>query len=127
MAFDEEREVVVLVGGCTEWQCDELLAQTWEWNGESWALAQTSVQPDGRMLVAMAYDPVDARLLMFGGCVGAGCRDAHGVTDELWAYDGTDWSPVAVDDPEGDGSPPPIVGHTMIYDDARDQSNGPSG
>lgn len=67
MAFDLRRKVMVLFGGRD--RDGQELADSWEWDGASWSLVpeagRLGVRP--RLGSKMWYDPVDARLVMFGG------------------------------------------------------------
>lgn len=93
VAWDSSRSVLVMFGGQREGSLDsfEFLADTWEWNGLSWAQVIPIEVPPPRANAAMAYDPVRGRIVMFGGA---------GITGQLndtWLWSGATWERVRVD------------------------------
>lgn len=75
-------------------------------------LKPAGVQPSARNDGAVAWDPVERQLFLFGG------QDS-GYLNDLWAYsyDRQTWALVAIS-----GSPPPArFGHTLVYDSTRRQ------
>lgn len=87
MACHEEQGVIVLFGGdkyppgaATSIVSNEV----WQYNGTAWQqVTVTGPQPQARSGHSMVHDPVDGRLLMFGG-------DGGGVNlADLWAFDFT--------------------------------------
>jgi len=98
LAYDERRGVTVLFSGVSE---------TWEWNGNAWLLRTPATSPPPRGNPAMAWDPVRARVVLFGG------SGASGLLDDTWEWDGNDWSQrtPAV-------SPSPRFRSTFTYDGA---------
>ena len=80
-------------------------ADTWLYNGISWAPAAPSASPPGRGAHAMAYDLFRDRVVLFGGL------GAAGVMGDTWEWDGTTWqqrSPAA--------GPPARMAHCMAFD-----------
>jgi hypothetical protein len=78
MAYDAERQRVVLFGGSAG--NDE----TWEWDGANWELKLPASSPPGRTGHAMTYDSVRKRVLLFGGTTGVRQHDT-------WEWDGNEW------------------------------------
>jgi hypothetical protein len=102
MATDPARKRVVLFGGgqISAQATNQVSAETWEWDGLSWAqLADTG--PAGRLDAKASYDEEGAVVLLFGG---AGTGPALADT---WAWDGQLWRQVA------DMGPSPRIGHAM--------------
>jgi hypothetical protein len=60
-----------------------------------WTELTPTQSPDGRWFAATAYDPVNHRVIMFGGERDQG----QGNTDELWAFDlsANTWSPLTTE------------------------------
>ena len=83
MAYDEARHCVVLFGGTGTGGA--ALEDTWEWLG-GWITAPPPSPPAARG--AMAWDDAHQRIVLFGGETTA--------SDELWAYDGATWEPIAL-------------------------------
>lgn len=82
MAYDAERERVVLFGG---WVGNGHLGDTWEWDGTNWEQRFPATGPPQRALGGITFDGSRKRTLMFGGWDGAGWRR------DLWEWDGSDW------------------------------------
>lgn len=104
MAFDPNRQRVVLFGGNI--LNNQLLKDTWEWNGEDWTQVE-DIGPSARSGHAMAYDTARSRLVLFGGNTGA--ADVR----DTWEWDGTAWTQVQ------DTGPSARIGHAMVFDSAR--------
>ncbi len=85
MAYDAERDVIVLYGG---YDFINPKYDTWEFDGTDWTQIVTANHPTVQQYHEMTYDPIGKRILLFGG--------ANGGTyyNELWSYDGSDWTNV---------------------------------
>ena len=104
MAYDAARERIVLFGG---WQSDvnQLLADTWTWDGTSWNLQLVTGPPAVRDH-AMAYDAARQEIVLYGGI-----DDLGAIRGETWTWNGTQWtmkSPAT--------SPPPAAAEALVYD-----------
>lgn len=89
---------VLMLGGETE-VIDTFRDDLWQWRAGSWTELSPAPGPSARRSVAMAYDRVRARVVMFGG------RDAAGPLDDTWEWDGASWRQLAplLSPPERDG------------------------
>ncbi|MFO1076440.1 MAG: hypothetical protein U1E73_01800 [Planctomycetota bacterium] len=98
MAFDEARGRTVVFGG-------DAAGETWERAGDAWVLRTPAHHPPARSNCGLAYDPVRAVTVLFGGSspTGAGFQDT-------WEWDGDDWQQIAT--PQ---SPPPIYSAAMTW------------
>ncbi|HUI38613.1 MAG TPA: PKD domain-containing protein [Thermoplasmata archaeon] len=114
LAFDPQKEEngSVLFGGCVPaFLGVSCFNDTWVWEGWSgWVPLSPSLLPMGVESAAMAYDPVDGYIVMFGGCTGFLCLGIPNVTYEL--YSGQWW--------QVDPANPPAnrTGASMVYDPA---------
>ncbi|MBI5527042.1 MAG: hypothetical protein HY897_11965 [Deltaproteobacteria bacterium] len=113
--YDGSRRKVVLFGGCDAVVCAN--DETWEWDGASWAKTgpadpEHDGGPSGREKLALAYDSVRRRVVLFGGDTGVS-------NGETWEWDGMGWANKAPSDPEGDGNPSLREWHALAYDSAR--------
>src|SRR5262245_34007717 len=79
MSLDLVRQPLVLFGGFQ--QGPPPLADTWEFDGETWAQRSTVGSPPGSWGHALAYDVVRRRTVLFGAFTGT------------WEWDGTTWTP----------------------------------
>ncbi len=104
MAYDEARDRVVLFGGVG---LSGFVADTWEFDGQSWRDRTPANAPPGRVWAAMAYDSHRGRTVMFGG-------DRFGYFSDTWEWDGNQWTRV-----QTPTSPPARSAHGMVYDRAR--------
>jgi hypothetical protein len=114
MAFDSNREKVVLFGG---YDVTTFLFDTWEWDGVSWAKKiPRDTEGDGNPSARhghMAFDSARRRVVLFGGYFGSGW------SDETWEWDGTSWARKTPADPEGDANPLAREAHSITYDALR--------
>lgn len=102
-AFDSRRGRMVVFGGCVlEPGGGSLFSvdahTTWEWDGSNWiGIPSPSPQwsqsgfPVGRHGAAMAYDPLRARCVLFGGNFGQGTPLPTTDRDDTWEWDGSSW------------------------------------
>lgn len=104
LAYDAVREQIVLFGG---WESDvnQLLADTWTWNGTSWEL-RILAGPPAVKNHAMTYDAARQEVVLYGGIDAAG-----EIRGETWTWNGAQWS---MKSPPG--SPPAAAASVMVYD-----------
>ena len=83
MVYDATRQRLVLFGGYSNGPVT-WLDDTWEWDGAVWSNPNPVQRPLGRASVAMAFDRVRGRTVLFGG---------YGTTNygDLWEWNGTLW------------------------------------
>jgi hypothetical protein len=81
MAYDAGRKLIVLFGGIGV----TILSDTWLWDGRDWAIGPQG--PSARFSCAMAYDPANDEIVLYGGRTsradGTGNRT---LSDETWVY-----------------------------------------
>jgi hypothetical protein len=94
----------VLFGGIDQ---STNLDDTWEYDGSTWVLRSIAISPLARHGAAMAYDPEDGKVVMFGG---QGDYDLG----DVWQYDGTIWTERTTL-----GSPSARSGGAMTFDASR--------
>jgi len=85
MVFDGARQKIVLFGGCSDNACASLLNDTWTFDGTAWTREQPANSPPARHNAVMAYDPVNATIVLFGGAT------ASGITNDQWTWNGVNW------------------------------------
>jgi len=86
MAFDAASGQVVMFGGVGA-TGSAPLGDTWVWNGTTWKQVVTAHKPPARFLHTMAYDPINQRVVMFGGNGGVK------ILNDTWLWNGNDWLP----------------------------------
>jgi Galactose oxidase, central domain len=105
MAYDAARQRMVMFGGAP------VLPDTWEYDGNTWVRRALKTSPSVRWAHAMVYDAARRVVVMFGG---QALRAPGNILGDTWEYDGTNWR---LRQPKT--SPPPLMGHAMVYDSAR--------
>lgn len=83
---DTARNRVVLFGGRNLGVSTEQ-NDTWEWDGLAWSLRAPATSPSPRFGHALSFDPLRARVVLFGGLRG----QPPAALDETWEWDGVDW------------------------------------
>jgi hypothetical protein len=108
VAYDTDRQVIVRYGGLPldSNECDP---STWEWSAAGWqeVASRDDPRPTACDHIKLAYDAERRTTLLVGGGV------SQELSDETWAWDGSDWTRVA------DDGPAPRGHHELVYDDAR--------
>jgi hypothetical protein len=119
LAYDASRDRVVLFGGRDS---TGYSGKIWEWNGTGWSMVCDTMAgcagPSRRSRLAMAFDPVKERVVMFGGS-----RGWPNFSEEVWEWDGTSWriqysANVALAFP----APANRRHHAMAYDPGRERT-----
>ena len=97
MVFDSNRCLSVLFGGEPEGLVP--LDDTWEYDGNNWVQRNFSLTPMGRWTHAMAFNPIEGKVILYGGY---GPQYPGGdVLGDTWAYDGQTWTELAHDNSPG--------------------------
>lgn len=120
--YDPVQSRVLLFGGIARTAPQMDLAETglWEWNGRTWARVVTPTTPSARGGASMAYDAASRRVWMFGGgtdIARSGASESSVTSDELWSFDGADWSQV----PKAGEWPSPRSNAGAAWDAARNR------
>lgn len=85
MVFDPRRGVTVLYGGNRLVAGQDVLDDTWEYDGTDWRQVVTASAPPARDAMALAWDGVRQEVLLFGG------YDVSAVRGDTWSFDGQRW------------------------------------
>ena len=81
-AFDTVRGVLVA----------QVLDQTWEWNGQAWALRAVTTAPGRTEYGRMAFDPLRQRTLLVGGQYYDAVLGQTVTSAFTWEWDGAQWT-----------------------------------
>lgn len=90
--------------GETVWFGDQACAQTWVWNGATWAQRTSAATPPAREVVGVYDSARQCIVALFGG---------FSAPFETWEWNGASWTL------RDSGSPPPRDGYGLAYDAAR--------
>ncbi len=88
MAYDEERDVIVLYGGFSK---GTALCDTWEWDGEKWIGRCPPNCPGARFGHEMYYDSVRRKVVLYGG------YDNKTFFNDFWEWDGYTWTKIEIE------------------------------
>jgi hypothetical protein len=109
MAYDPVRQRVVLFGGRTGPNNEDLLDDTWEWNGTNWIEMAPSVRPTPRSGSPMVFNEAAGKVLLYGGYT------QGGGTQDTWHWNGTTWQTTSANT-----APSYRHDHGLAYDLSRD-------
>jgi hypothetical protein len=113
IAFDGSSGNIVLFGGSSvPFEAGAAFGDTWTWDGINWTEQFPPVSPSPRLWSTMVYDPVNKRVLLFGGSDTPGGDDSF---NDTWAWDGVSktWTalyPIS--------HPSPRTANQLVYDEA---------
>ncbi|HUN80715.1 MAG TPA: kelch repeat-containing protein [Phycisphaerae bacterium] len=108
MAYDAVHGEVVLFGGnyYDQNSQNQFPASTWVYNGAQW-IQRATTGPPPRASLAMAFDELRARVVLFGGVFTQNGTQFYGDT---WEWDGQNW------EQRSSTGPSPRYAHEMAYD-----------
>jgi hypothetical protein len=89
LSYDSQRERVVLTGGVGQ-SPDELLSDTWEWDGTTWSLRMPIGRPEPRAGHVAFHDPDSSDLVLFGGMRFGHDGTAVATYGDTWVLRGAD-------------------------------------
>ncbi|MDE1820925.1 MAG: hypothetical protein KGJ23_11265 [Euryarchaeota archaeon] len=107
MAYDAADGYVVEFGGTPYGSTGPFSGTTWEFASGAWTQLTPTISPGERSGAAMAYDPADGVVLLFGG------TNDWGVLGDTWEFKGGQWSEAS-----STSSPPARHWASMAFDAA---------
>ncbi len=106
IAYDPIRKVTLLHGGI-DYDDFSYLRDSWAWDGSTWSFAGD--EPPKRRWAAMAYDPNNQGIIMYGGL-----HDVGTFIHDMWLWNGT-WSEIELESL----NPGQRRHHQMVFDPTR--------
>lgn len=88
MVYDAGNTQVVLFGGSATVNGNTVLDQVFTWNGSDWTEYTDGFRPSKRYFAGGGYDTTDNLMYLIGG------EDGADIKNDVWTFDGTDWSSV---------------------------------
>lgn len=120
VAFDPSDVSVLAFGGALGGAAAPGNA-TWRYAAGIWTkiAAGSRAVPEARAYAAMAYDPIDGYLVLYGGTAGAsacsgGPAGADYLCGDTWSFDAGNWTRLSSG---GSGAPPARYGAALVWDD----------
>jgi len=105
LAYDAAGERVLMFGGRISTGSGKSNA-TWQYDGQQWTQLHPETSPSERDGAAMVYDPLNRRIVLFGGR-----PSGADVLADTWVFDGTTWTQLVTAT-----SPPARTEQSMVYD-----------
>jgi uncharacterized protein (TIGR03437 family) len=112
MTYDARHRQIVLFGGAGA-PDQNLLNDTWVWDGSTWTEELPEDQPVVRRLHALTYDSVHEQVVLFGGL---GLQDYPYQFNDTWVWTGSNWTQ---EFPQT--NPGVRDSFAMVFDSAHDQ------
>jgi hypothetical protein len=110
MAFDPSTHRVLLLLATGDPNSPNPFAETWTWDGTNWTQRHPHHEPSDRGSTAMASDPANNTVVLFGGTDFTGAVPPPFSLDDTWTWNGIDWTQQAPAH-----HPPARFGHSMAF------------
>jgi hypothetical protein len=100
LVYDPNLKKTILFGGYNN---NNYLNDTWSWDGTAWTEIKPGkdARPPHRGLAAMWYDPLQKKIIVYGGLGRGGLNERITRYSDMWAFNGTAWTKLAVTDTPG--------------------------
>lgn len=125
MVYDQKLKKTVLFGGFSGNNYND---QTWTWDGSSWTEVKINDRdrPGRRGLMAMWYDPLAQKTILYGGFGRQSIDDDIERFSDMWAFDGSKWTKLNVTETPGMRFGPqiavnPTTGRLLLFGGLRAQ------
>jgi hypothetical protein len=115
MAYDQTIKKTVFFGG---WDNNVYSDQTWTWDGANWTRVKKNPAPS-RALATMWWDPTLRKTVLYGGIGRLNSLDRLRRYDDMWTFDGTQWTELDVPTPGprygAQATVDPRTGHVLLF------------
>lgn len=119
MVYDPKLKKTVLYGG---FNADNYRNDTWTWNGTEWTELKVDKdeRPPHRGQMAMWYDPLQQKVILYGGIGRGSVNDRVTRYDDMWSFSGTGWTKLTVTETPGQRFGPqvavnPVSGKVILF------------
>ncbi|HYI07866.1 MAG TPA: kelch repeat-containing protein [Thermoanaerobaculia bacterium] len=98
LAYDPNLKKTILFGG---YALSNYRHDTWTWNGTEWAELdiRNNQRPPHRGLFAMWYDPLQKKVLLYGGLGRGSVNERITRYSDMWSFNGTAWTKIETTTP----------------------------
>ncbi|HRG99139.1 MAG TPA: hypothetical protein PLR99_22975 [Polyangiaceae bacterium] len=121
MAADPSDGSVILFGGMTGWVSgggDTLTNDTWRLTGAVWTALNPATKPSARQNHAMATNPTNGKVYLFGG---QGPSPSYAYNNELWEWNGSTWTQLCTAAPCNANKPSARTAPALAFDADRNR------
>jgi N-acetylneuraminic acid mutarotase len=118
MVYDPKLKKTILFGG---YNGSDFRNDTWTWNGTAWAEVKVDkdARPPHRAQMAMWYDPLQQKVVLYGGIGRGSVNERVTRYSDMWAFNGTAWTKIDVVTPGIRFGPQvavnPVTGKTLLF------------
>ena len=119
MVYDPKLKKTVLYGG---FNANNYRNDTWTWNGTAWTEVKSDKdeKPPHRGQMAMWYDPLQQKVILYGGLGRGSVNERITRYSDMWAFNGTGWTKLNVTETPGMRFGPqvavnPVTGKTLLF------------
>jgi N-acetylneuraminic acid mutarotase len=120
MVYDKKLKKTVMFGGYNT--TGNYTKETWTWDGTNWAQVKTkdSETPSNRGLMAMWYDPLLEKTVLYGGIGRPNINSKITRYSDMWSFDGTRWTKLSVTETPGQRlgaqiTVNPVTGKVLLF------------
>lgn len=126
MTYDQSLKKTVFFGG---WDNNVYSDQTWTWDGSVWARVKKNPAPS-RALATMWWDPTLKKTVLYGGLGRLNSLDRLTRYDDMWTFDGIQWTKLDVPTPGprygAQAAVDPRSGHVILFGGLRVDGTEPN-
>jgi N-acetylneuraminic acid mutarotase len=119
MVYDQKLKKTIVFGGYLQ---SNYRNDTWAWNGTNWTEIRVDGddRPPNRALMAMWYDPLQQKTILYGGLGRGNLNQKIQRYDDMWAFDGSRWTKLSVSTTPGTRFGPqyavdPATGKLLLF------------
>jgi hypothetical protein len=120
MVYDKKLKKTVMFGGYNT--AGNYSKETWTWDGTNWARVKTkdSETPSNRGLMAMWYDPLLEKTVLYGGIGRPNINSKITRYSDMWSFDGARWTKLNVTETPGQRlgaqvTVHPVTGKVLLF------------
>jgi hypothetical protein len=112
LVYDPKLKKTVLFGGYNN---NTFYNDTWTWNGTEWTEVKVDkkAKPPNRGQMAMWYDPLQQKVILYGGIGRGSLNDNVTRYEDMWSFSGTAWTKLTVSETPGSRFGPQVAANQV--------------